>query len=250
MGCTEFSVGTSDYPNGFLFREHYHEMDQIIFACRGVMTVRTLGGMWVLPTHRALWIPSGTIHSVHMSGVVSSRNLYLRPNLGTVLPRACCVLTISPLLRELILHSCQHPTLSRRSKEQAALIDLILSLLRSSRVLGLQLPQPADSRAARVADFFLNEPGSSLSLEEICQRAGGCKRTIERLFKRDTQITLGRWRQQLRLIHSLRLLAQGMKISSVALEAGYSSSSSFISMFKSLVGTTPHLYFQESHPPH
>src|ERR1700740_3710854 len=233
-----------EYPDGFVYREHYHEVDQIIFACRGVMTVHTAQGMWVLPTHRALWIPSGTLHKVRMSGVVSARNLYLRPELATGLPRACCVLTISPLLRELILHACQYPALNRRSKEHACLIGLILTLLHSSTLLALRLPQPADPRAERVANFFLNEPGSSRPLGEICRRAGACKRTIERLFKQDTHMTLGRWRQQLRLVHSLRLLAEGMKISSVALEAGYASPSSFISMFKSLVGTTSRLYFQ------
>jgi AraC-like DNA-binding protein len=235
-----------EYPDGFVFQEHYHEVDQVIFACRGVMTVQTTQGMWILPTYRALWIPSGTVHKVRMSGVVSIRTLYLRARLATDLPRVCCVLTISPLLRELILHSCQYRALNRRSKEHACLIGLILRLLHSSPLLALQLPQPTDPRAGRVANFFLNDPGTSLAPGEICRRAGACKRTIERLFKHDTQMTLGRWRQQLRLIHSLRLLAQGMKVSSVALDTGYSSSSSFISMFKSLVGMTPRLYFQET----
>jgi AraC-like DNA-binding protein len=57
-------------------------------------------------------------------------------------------------------------------------------------------------------------------------------------------MTFGRWKQQLRLIYSLRLLAQGLKITSVALEAGYSSPSAFISMFKNLLGTTPGHYFR------
>jgi AraC-like DNA-binding protein len=240
----------AEYRDAFVFREHYHEVDQIIFACRGVMTVHTAQGMWVLPTYRALWIPAGTVHKVRMSGVVSVRNLYLRPNLASELPRFCCVLTISPLLREMILFACQYPALNRRSKEHACFIGLILSLLHSSPLLALQLPQLVDPRAERVANFFLDEPGSSLAIGEICSRAGACKRTIERLFKHDTQMTLGRWRQQLRLIHSLRLLAQGMKVSSVALEAGYSSSSSFISMFKGLVGTTPRVYFQEAFQSH
>jgi AraC-like DNA-binding protein len=239
-----------EYPDGFVFREHYHEVDQVIFACRGVMTVHTAQGMWILPTYRALWIPSGTVHKVRMSGVVSVRTLYLRPRLATELPRVCCVLTISSLLRELILHACQYPALNRRSKEHACLIGLVLGLLHSSPLLALQLPHPTDPRAGKVANFFLKDPGTSLALGEICRRAGACKRTIERLFKHDTQMTVGRWRQQLRLIHSLRLLAQGMKISSVALEAGYSSPSSFISMFKSLLGTTPRLYFQETLPLH
>jgi len=56
-------------------------------------------------------------------------------------------------------------------------------------------------------------------------------------------MTLGEWRQQLRLMHSLQLLAAGEKITRVALEAGYSTASAFISMFRRELGETPKRYF-------
>jgi AraC-like DNA-binding protein len=81
-------------------------------------------------------------------------------------------------------------------------------------------------------------------LEELCKIAGGNKRTIERLFRVETLMTFGKWRQQLRLLHALRLLAEGAKITKVALEAGYSTPSAFISMFRKTLGTTPGKYFR------
>jgi AraC-like DNA-binding protein len=200
--------------------------------------------MCVLPTQRALWIPAGIAHKVRMSGTVSSRNLYLRCNLAQSLPCVCSVVNISPLLKELILHACQFPTLNRRTKGQRHFIGLLLNLLHSSQLLPLQLPQPTDPRARKLASLFLSDPTNSVPVRDPCRRAGASKRTIERLFRRDTQMTLGRWRQQLRLIHGMRLIAQGMKITSVAVETGYSSPSAFISMFKKLLGTTPGLYFR------
>ncbi|PYX73830.1 MAG: hypothetical protein DMG78_07865 [Acidobacteria bacterium] len=59
-------------------------------------------------------------------------------------------------------------------------------------------------------------------------------------------MSLGKWRQQLRLLHSLQLLAAGEKISHAALEAGYSSPSAFIAMFRKALGTTPRRYFENS----
>jgi len=233
-----------DYPDGFVFGEHYHDRDQIVYACQGVMTVETSQGMWVLPASRALWIPSGIPHAVRMAGEVSLRTLYLRRKLARGLPRECTVVNISPLLKELILYACQFEALNKRIEARRHLIEVILDLLRSSQTQPLQLPRPVDSRAKCVADLLYCDPGSPVPTEEICTRAGASKRTIERLFRQDTGMTLGRWRQQLRLIHSMRLLAQGTKINSVALEAGYSSASAFILMFKSVLGTTPGQYFQ------
>jgi AraC-like DNA-binding protein len=233
-----------DYPDGFLFDEHYHDRDQIIFACQGVMTVETPQGTWVLPTSRALWIPSGIPHAVRMAGAVSLRTLYLRPKLARGLPRTCAVVNISPLLKELILYTCQFKALNKRIQARRHLIGVMLDLLVSLQTVPLQLPRPVDPRSLKVADFFYSDPGSAIPMDEICRRAGACKRTIERLFVQDTRMTLGRWRQQLRLMHSMRLLAQGMKINAVALEAGYASPSAFILMFKSALGTTPGQYFQ------
>jgi AraC-like DNA-binding protein len=234
-----------DYPDGFVFDEHYHDRDQIVYASQGVMTVETSQGMWVLPASRALWIPTGIPHAVRMAGEVSLRTLYLRPKLVRGLPRVCTVVNISPLLKELIIYSCQFKVLDNRIKTRRHLVTLILDLLRSSRTIPLQLPRPVDHRAVRVADFLYSNPGSIVPTEEICARAGASKRTIERLFRQNTRMTLGRWRQQLRLMHSMRLLAQGMKINSVALEAGYSSPSAFILMFRNALGTSPGQYFQQ-----
>jgi len=234
-----------DYPDGFVFNEHYHDRDQIVYASQGVMTVETSQGMWVLPASRALWIPTGIPHAVRMAGEVSLRTMYLRPKLVRGLPRVCTVVNISPLLKELIIYSCQFKVLDNRIKTRRHLVTLILDLLRSSRTIPLQLPRPVDHRALRVADFLYSNPGSIVPTEEICARAGASKRTIERLFRQNTRMTLGRWRQQLRLMHSMRLLAQGMKINSVALEAGYSSPSAFILMFRGALGTSPGQYFQQ-----
>ena len=68
---------------------------------------------------------------------------------------------------------------------------------------------------------------------------------VERKPLSEIPATLGEWRQQLRLMRSLRLLALGVKISRVAMEAGYSTPSAFIAMFRKTLGTTPSRYFAE-----
>src|ERR1700746_3936045 len=70
---------THDYPAGDVIPLHFHDVDQLVYASRGVMTVRTEDGTWVVPTHRAVWIPAKVPHSITMSGAVAMRTLYLRP---------------------------------------------------------------------------------------------------------------------------------------------------------------------------
>jgi AraC-like DNA-binding protein len=226
--------------------EHFHPEDQLVYACRGVMTVRTNEGTWVVPARRAVWIPASTPHSIVSFGTVSLRTLYLRRRLVRHLGHGCQVLNVSPLLRELILHACRFKTMSPRQKAHAHLIDLLIDQLEAVETVPLQLPTPSDPRAARVAKILVDDPSDQRSLDRICESAGASRRTIERLFQRETQLTLGRWRQQLRLQRSLQLMAAGEKVSHAAVEAGYSTASAFIGMFRKALGVTPRRYFDEA----
>jgi AraC-like DNA-binding protein len=154
------------------------------------------------------------------------------------------VVNVSPLLQRLILHLCTIGKLNRRSRTQAHLIDVLIDQLETVKAVPLQLPSPADQRAARVAAVLQGNLNGSRSLAWACKQAGASKRTIERLFQRETGISLGKWREQLRLMRSLQLLAAGEKISHAALEAGYSTPSAFIAMFRKALGTTPRRYFE------
>ena len=238
-----------EFGEGHHIPEHLHQEDQLVYASRGVMTVRTGAGMWVVPPQRAVWIPARTIHSVVMSGPVSMRTLYIKPGLVRRLSTRCRVVHVSELLRELVLHACRFKALRRRNSAQAHLIDVICDQLETVETSPLQLRSPTDARAARVAELLSQDPGDQRTLDEACRAAGASKRTIERIFRRETAMTLGAWRHQMRLLRSLQLLAAGEKITHVAMESGYSTPSAFITMFKKAFGTTPGVYFAADDPP-
>jgi AraC-like DNA-binding protein len=208
------------------------------------MTVRTSAGTWVVPTHRAVWIPAAVRHTITMSGVVAMRTLYLKPRLARTLPRSCCVVNVSPLLKELILYSCNFAALKKSIQWQRHLIDAIVDQLKAIQMVPLQLPNLSDPRGLRVAEILIADPSDVRPLAQICKEAGAGKRTVERLFQEEVGMTFGKWRQQLRLMQAMRLLAEGAKVTHAALEAGYSAPSAFISMFRKALGTTPTLYFR------
>ncbi len=39
---------------------HEHKRDQLLYANRGIMRLRTLGEAWVVPSGNAVYVPAGT----------------------------------------------------------------------------------------------------------------------------------------------------------------------------------------------
>jgi AraC-like DNA-binding protein/mannose-6-phosphate isomerase-like protein (cupin superfamily) len=231
-----------DYPAGHVIPLHFHDRDQLVYASRGVMTVRSRDGTWVVPPHRAVWIPAGVPHTVTMSGSVAMRTLYLKPRLARRLPRDCCVINVPTLLKELVLYACTLRTLRKSVQWQVHLIAIILHQLEAVQTVPLQLPHLSDPRLVRIAEIFIRDPRDSRTLAQLCRVSGASKRSIERLFQQEIGMTFGKWRQQLRLMQGIRLLAEGAKVTHAALESGYSTPSAFISMFRKVLGTTPSSY--------
>ena len=233
-----------EFANGHTIPEHFHPEDQLVYAVKGVMTVRTEHGIWVVPPLRAVWIPARVSHSITMSGDVAMRTLYFKVSAVRAAGRQCAVINVTPLLRELILHACGFPRLSKKLPAQRRILELITDQLKAAHAVGLQLPHPTDARASRVVRLLMDDPATQASLEELCKQCGASKRTIQRTFISETNLTFEKWRRQLRLLRALEILASGAKVTTVAMDTGYDSPSAFISMFKKQFGTTPTRYFQ------
>ena len=229
------------HPKGLGLSERaYPAWDQLAYASRGVMSVVTAASTWVVPPHRAMWVPAGEPHAVHMSGQVMVRTLFFRRGL-VKLPRRCQAVNVSPLLRELVLEAARAGILRRSQPRQRRLVQVMVDHLEALPVVGLQLPQPRDARARRAAELLQADPGAVLA--KVARQAGASKRTLERVFLAETALSLGRWRQRARLIEALRLLAEEHAVTRVALDVGYRSPSAFVSAFRRELGTTPRRYF-------
>jgi len=231
------------YNAGSTLAAHSHTWGQLVFACEGVMSITTHSGVWVVPTHRAVWVPCNIEHAIEMTGAVYMRTLYLHPDICRHLPRDCCVLQVSPLLRELIPYTCDAGVLDRENALHTHLLDFLLDQLKALPSMPLSLPMPRDARAIKVAVFVQANPADKSTLTRLCSIVGASRRTIERIYSKETGLTFGQWRQQVRLLEGLKLIASGRAINTVALEVGYESPSAFITMFKQAMGTTPKQYY-------
>lgn len=112
-------------------------------------------------------------------------------------------------------------------------------------VAPLSLPLPLDPRLRRVCDALAADPSDRRDLAAFAKTAGASARHLARLFREETGMTFGSWRERLRLLRSLEMLARGDGVLAVALDLGYSSASSFGAMFRRAFGTSPARYFAE-----
>jgi AraC-like DNA-binding protein/quercetin dioxygenase-like cupin family protein len=235
--ATTHSPGASLPPRTYAWH-------RLVYASEGVISVQTAQGTWVVPPDRAVWVPAGIEHSVEMSGHVSIRTLFISTRLPCRMPPACRAINVPPLLRELILHTIELGLLHRGVAREARLAGILLDQLEALPAVPLQLPMPRDARARTMAELLQRNPGSTRQLKTFARDVGASRRTLERLFRDETRLTLGRWRQRLRLIHALRRLATGRSVTRVSLDLGYDSPSAFVAMFKRELGTTPGRYFR------
>jgi AraC-like DNA-binding protein len=221
---------------------HRHDCAQLIHASRGVMTVNTEDGLWVVPPERAVWVPAFTTHSIRMTGRVELRTLYLDP--GITLLEKCFVVGVTDLLHAGIMRVIEFQQPYAEGGAEARVVELILDEIREAPIAPLHLPTPKDVHARQISDTFQANPADRRPRREWAQLVGMSERTLERLFQNEVGTTFGRWQQQARLLRALEILATGESVTNAALEVGFETPSAFIAMFRRSLGTTPARYFR------
>ncbi|MEJ8639809.1 helix-turn-helix transcriptional regulator [Streptomyces sp. MS2.AVA.5] len=216
---------------------HRHDDHQIVYAGRGTIAVTTDAGSWIAPATRALWIPAGTVHQhqahgeldLHLVGLPTTEN-----PLGLDEP---AVLTISPLLRELIVAYTHAP--DNDSPPHLRLRAVMLDQLALSPEQPLHLPVPTDPLLRELHGILRADAADNRSLDDLGRQIGASARTLSRRLRGDLGLAYPQWRTQIRLHHALILLADGIPVTTVAHRCGWSSASTFIDVFRRTFGHTP-----------
>jgi len=196
-----------------------------------------------VPPQRALWIPPRVEHEVQCRGHVSVRTSYIDTRARPDLPVACRVFEVSSLLRELIIEATALPLEYDVDGRDGRVMTLILDEITRTPAVPLQVPMPRHPQLERACRAILADPAQSDTLDDWAEMASMGRRTFTRLFRRETGMSFAAWRQHVRLMEALSRLATGHRVTSVAFDVGYSSSSAFSAMFKRTFGAPPTQYF-------
>jgi len=231
-----------DFAAGSRIARHHHQRAQLVYSASGATRVTAGGGIWIVPRHHGLWIPARIDHAIDCAGEVTMRTLYIRQDVVRGLPETVCFLALRPLLRELILEAVKLPVDYRKEARDGRIMALILDELRAARILPLRLPMPREPRLTRICNAVISAPALRRSLASWGDEVGASSRTLARLFRREAGMSFGAWCRQARLVDALARLAEGQKVTTVALDLGYDSPSAFTTMFRRHLATTPSRY--------
>lgn len=218
---------------------HTHDFGQLISAASGSMYVGTPDRVLLLSPAMAVWIPPDTMHWMRYGA--NNVMLYVDTNRDEScrLGGDCRVIAMTPLLGALFAASMPAESGARGRQHNDAVHALFRHELLSAKDVPLSLVLPQDARIRGLAQAALDDPGSVRSVRAWLAGAAASPKTIERLFIAETGMPPSRWLRHARLLHAVSLLAAGHKVTSVAFDMGYGSSSAFSYMFRQALGVSP-----------
>ena len=234
------------YTRGEETLTHSHPRAQLLYAVEGVMRVLTPNSVWTIPSQRALWVPANVEHHAFMMSDLEMRTLYVSPDVQVALGQECRAISVSGLLRELILGLIEEPAEYPLPGRGEHLTALILMEINRAATHAVEIPWPQDRRLQTVCHSIMSTLGSNRTIEELAEYAGASARTLIRLFPKETGLKYRQWVQQVQIADAICRLGRGESIARISNALGYASPSAFSAMFKRAFGVAPNQYLQNT----
>jgi AraC-like DNA-binding protein/quercetin dioxygenase-like cupin family protein len=233
-------VRVQSLPARSYFAEHSHTWNQLVYAIAGALTVNADGRSIVISPEQAVWLPTGTRHSVGSLMGAEFRSLWVANDASPGIKYGTTVIHVSPLLRALIVEAA---SLKQEDRHYANRVTaLIFDQLRMATPIAAALPWPTHPALLALCESLYADPANPRHSDKWGHEIGMSPRTLTRRFESEVGMTLRTWRQRLRLFKAIELLGSDLPITEIALRLGYSSASAFIFMFRSEMSVSPLQY--------
>ncbi|APG18726.1 MULTISPECIES: AraC family transcriptional regulator [Kosakonia] len=239
-----FSMKSESISDDWELKPHKHPEAQLLFSVKGTMICEVKNCIRLIPPQCAIWIPTNVLHSTRGSGNTDCYCIFIDTSLIKGLPSECSTLSVSPLLRELIIYASGFNHELIKPSEQK-IIDILVDQIKISSKMDVSLSMPSESRLYSLANMLIKNPGDNLKLKDWANKINMSERSFTRLVHQELGMSFGRWKQQLHIVIALQRISQGDSITTIALDLGYENTSGFVTMFKKVLGKPPLSYYKE-----
>jgi len=238
------ALRTSSLERGLEMPFHQHVKCQLVMPLTGFVRCNIADAVWMVPANCAVWIPSQVLHSNHISLNADVCMLFVDPEIAGI-PDKSCTLSISPLLRELIIRLASMKQGYADDETTLRLVQVLLDELIRMPKEHFDFPIPAEPRLNQIANQLLANPADRKTVGEWAALHAMSERTFSRLVKQEVGMTFGRWRGQLHLVMALQKLSSDESVQRISEDLGYESVSAFITFFKKTLGRPPKQYIKQ-----
>ncbi|WP_312334169.1 AraC family transcriptional regulator [Sphingobacterium sp.] len=228
---------------------HSHRKGQLIYVEQGFQYLTVAGKMYLLPQNHVAWIPSGALHKTNShSERIKLMVLFFDITQEDPFFNQVQIFSAPKVLREMILYTEKWSKLMEENQQEKAFLGALLNELPyfGTQLLQLEITLPHENRLQTVLNHLHDHYTEAIRMDEIATLSNLSLRTIERLFKKETGMTLAKYQQLLRIIKSLELLStKQFTISQIAYKVGYQSVQAFTNSFYAVMKYRPSSFMMD-----
>lgn len=220
-------------------KEHAHGHYQLTYVEEGYQYIHIEKKIYLIPQNHVVWVPKGKKH--YTTSNAKSVNLMLAffstvPEL--VFYKDVHVFSAPAVLKEMILYARKWNALKNEDSEQKIFLHAMLNSLPnfSEEKRFLHIPVPMDERLVQVSNFININYHYNLNIEELGEVARMSVRSLQRIFKTETGITVQKYIQLMRILKSIEFIdTKQYTLSQIAFKVGYKSLSAFTTSYLAIM---------------
>ena len=223
--------------------EHMHARGQLTFVEEGYQYFHTGKSIYLVPQNHVVWIPSNLKHKTSSeSTAVNLMVLLFKPILSHDFYNQVHVFPCPPVLREMLRYARKWNRLLETDQEEQVFLHALLNSLPNfcEDNEALQIPVPADPRLKTVCNYIHTNYAEGLNIELFASFANMSPRNLQRIFSKETGITIQKYVQLVRIIKSMALIDSKLyTLSEIAFKIGYQSLAAFRASYSSILKKRP-----------
>src|ERR1700729_4183331 len=224
---------------------HFHDVQEIEYACRGVVEVKTQAGHYLLPPHQSAWIPAGLQHQTTLHADGRTLAVLLEPRLVPAAGDRVRIIAVSALLREMMLYSVRWPITRTEPLVEADSFFQTLGYVVGDALddeRPLPLPVSADPVVTAATDYT-HAHLDRVTVSEVTRAVGVSERTLRRVFSAQLGMSWRSYLLRARVLRSMAMLAESDRtVLEVSIAVGFDDVGAFARSFARHCGETPSAY--------
>lgn len=222
---------------------HLHSRAQLTYVKEGYQYIHTEKHIYLVPQHHVAWIPASTSHrTTSEASTVNLMVVLFKTPPANDFFKQVQVFPAPPILKEMLRYAAKWSKVLEVEEEQVTFLKAILSSLPSfcKESTNLQIPVPSDERLTPVCNYIHKQYATTFSIEALAMEANLSARSLQRIFKNETGITLQKYVQLIRILKSIALIdSKQYTLSEIAHMVGYKSLTAFTASYTTIMKTRP-----------